>query len=334
MENTNTEIAKQEKVEIAAMPSMGEMIFDDGKFARMHQLAEIMASATCSIPRHLQGKPGDCFAIIAQAAQWRLNPFVVAQKTHIVNGALGYEAQLINAVITSMNVTTDRFHYEYVGDWENFRKSGYSKNAEAGCGVNVGATLKGETDPRWMPLPLYMESVTTRNSPLWKTNPQQQLAYLAVKYWVRLYAPDALLGVYSDDELAVTEEIPVTENLKPQSKTDALKAKLGITPVETIEAKDVTNQPEPEQAPAVPSVTERLEAVIAEKNIPVTVEEVKAYLRSKNLLGGYELDDIDKYPANYQKRMAGDLTNLANKAAEWANIGKTDEPQEQDQKLL
>lgn len=328
----NTAIEKAENTEIVAMPTVGEMIFDDTKFMRMNQLAEIMASATCSIPRHLQGKPGDCFAIIAQAAQWRLNPFVVAQKTHIVNGALGYEAQLINAVITSMNVTSDRFRYEYVGDWDNFRKSGYSKNAEAGCGVNVGATLKGETEIRWMPLPLYMESVTTRNSPLWKTNPQQQLAYLAVKYWVRLYAPDALLGVYSDDELAVTEEIPQgNPNVKTQSKTDALKAKLGITPAETVEAKVVTEEEQPQ---AIPSVTERIQAAIDEHGVPVTIDEVTAYLRSQNLLNGYGLDDIDKYPAKFQKRMAGDLTNLVNKAAEWANIGSNAEAEAPQESLL
>ena len=322
----NTAIAKAENTEIVAMPTVGEMIFDDTKFMRMNQLAEIMASATCSIPRHLQGKPGDCFAIIAQAAQWRLNPFVVAQKTHIVNGALGYEAQLINAVITSMNVTSDRFRYEYVGDWDNFRKSGYSKNAEAGCGVNVGATLKGETEIRWMPLPLYMESVTTRNSPLWKTNPQQQLAYLAVKYWVRLYAPDALLGVYSDDELAVTEEIPQTDapvKTVKKTKTDALKEKLGIK-----------TAPDAIEAEVVPSVSERISGIIAEKNIPVTLDEVCNYLRSLNLLNGYGVDELEKYPANYKKKMSGDLTNLVNKAAEWVNIGVSETAEQPQETLL
>jgi hypothetical protein len=36
-----------------------------------------------------------------QAAQWGMNPFAVAQKTHVVNGTLGYEAQLVNAVVSS-----------------------------------------------------------------------------------------------------------------------------------------------------------------------------------------------------------------------------------------
>ena len=61
---------------------------------------------------------GDCFAIIVQAAQWKMPPFAVARKTHVVNGALGYEAQLINAVVASINVISDRFRYDCCGNWD------------------------------------------------------------------------------------------------------------------------------------------------------------------------------------------------------------------------
>ena len=50
--------------------------------------------------------------------------------------------------------------------------------------------------------------ITTKNSPLWKTNPKQQLGYLQVKNWARQYCPGAILGVYSDDEL---EQAPTRE---------------------------------------------------------------------------------------------------------------------------
>ena len=43
-----------------------------------------------------------------------------------------------------------------------------------------------------------------RNSPLWEQDPRQQLAYLCVKRWARLNAPDVLLGVYTPDELQET----------------------------------------------------------------------------------------------------------------------------------
>lgn len=41
----------------------------------------------------------------------------------------------------------------------------------------------------------------TRNSPLWVSNPKQQIAYLALKYWARLYCPAVVLGVYTPDEV-------------------------------------------------------------------------------------------------------------------------------------
>ena len=337
MSNENTQLAVQPETSAAmTLPSMGEMLFDDAKFERMNQLANLMASGKCAVPKHLQNNPGDCFAIIVQSAQWRMNPFVVAQKTHIVNGALGYEAQLINAVITSMNVTKDRFHYEYVGDWDAYRKSGFAKAKEVGCGVNVGATLKGENEIRWMPLPLYMESVRTRNSPLWSTNPQQQLGYLAVKYWVRLYAPDAILGVYSDDELAVTEPAPIMpaevieEPAAPKaprkSKADKLAEKLGVKPAAPVvdaeevpetPAEDLLNAASVNCAPAEKTVTERVEEAISATGAPISVMEVEMYLANLGALNGYNLDDLDAYPENLRNRMKGDLTNLVNKAAEW-----------------
>jgi hypothetical protein len=298
------------------MPGVGEMIFDDAKFERMNQLAVMMASGKCAIPRHLQGNPGDCFAIIAQAAQWKMNPFVVAQKTHVVNGALGYEAQLINAVVTSMNVISDRFRYEYCGNWDEYRKSGFAKTAEMGCGVNVGATLRGETEVRWLPMPLCMEQVKTRNSPLWATNPMQQLAYLAVKYWTRLYAPDAILGVYSVDELAdgMAEPVNVTPatSATETPKTDALKNKLGVPAVE------------PE---VVLTMTQKITAAIEETGADITLDEVRQYMAEKGLLKDYSIDDFNKYPASWRKILATDVKALVDKVVEWKAAPKAEEGQ-------
>ena len=309
---TTTAIATAPDVSTTAigMPGVGEMIFDDRKFERMNQLATMMASGKCAIPRHLQGNPGDCFAIIAQAAQWKMNPFVVAQKTHVVNGALGYEAQLINAVVTSMNVISDRFRYEYCGNWDEYRKSGFNKNSEMGCGVNVGATLKGETEVRWLPMPLCMEQVKTRNSPLWATNPMQQLAYLAVKYWTRLYAPDAILGVYSVDELAegVSEPINITPPpAAPETaKTEALKDRLGVNSTATTAEAEV-----------VLTMSQKIAAAIEESKAEITLEEVKQYMTEKGLLQGYGIDDFNKYPVTWRRILATDVTALVVKVTEW-----------------
>lgn len=174
-------------------------IFSPTGLQKLQAFAEVMALGKATVPAHLAGKPADCLAIALQAAQWGMNPYAVAQKTHLVNGTLGYEAQLVNAVITSSTSVQGRFKYEYGGDWEKFKPGAANASNERGLSVRVGAVLKGETEITWGE-PLYMEYVTTRNSPLWKTAPKQQLAYLAVKYWARLYCPDVILGVYTPDE--------------------------------------------------------------------------------------------------------------------------------------
>lgn len=171
-------------------------IFSPEGMNQLVKFADLMAQSKATVPAHLAGKPADCLAVTMQAAQWGMNPFAVAQKTHVVNGTLGYEAQLVNAVVSSSNLLATRLNYRWDGDWSNVN----GKNDKSpGLTVTVWATLKGESEPRT--LTISMQQAGVRNSPLWEQDPRQQLAYLCVKRWSRLHAPDVLLGVYTPDEL-------------------------------------------------------------------------------------------------------------------------------------
>lgn len=167
--------------------------------------SEMMAKSAVTVPKHLQGKPADCLAISMQAAQWGMNPFAVAQKTHIVNGTLGYEAQLVNAVIQSSGAIKGNFKYEYKGSGNDLE-------------CRVGALATGDTEITWGEW-LKKADVTTQNSPLWKTNPKQQLGYLQVKNWARAYTPGAILGVYTDDELV--DAGPITREMGSAQEVSA-----------------------------------------------------------------------------------------------------------------
>lgn len=190
-------------------------------FDRLRTLSTVMANSGAFVPDHFRGKPDACMAVVMQAARWGMDPFAVAQKTHIVgnSGVLGYEAQLVNAVVTNMSPTKDRLHYDWFGPWENiigrfvertsskgnkYIAPGWDLKDEAGVGVRVWATMKGEDEPR--ELVLMLSQAQVRNSTLWASDPRQQLAYLAVKRWARLYCPDVILGVYSADEVEEREE--------------------------------------------------------------------------------------------------------------------------------
>lgn len=190
-------------------------------FERLRTLSAVMANSGAFVPEHFRGKPDVCMAVVMQAARWGMDPFAVAQKTFIVgnSGVLGYEAQLVNAVVTNMSPTKDRLHFEWFGAWENIvgrfveKTSGQGKKYiapgwdlkdEAGVGIRVWATIKGEDEPR--ELVLMLSQAQVRNSTLWASDPRQQLAYLAVKRWARLYCPDVILGVYTADEIDERQE--------------------------------------------------------------------------------------------------------------------------------
>lgn len=206
----------------SAVASMDVMLNDEA-MQRVNALAQVMSTSRVTVPKHLQNSVGDCFAVILQSMQWGMNPFAVAQKTHLVNGVLGYEAQLVNAVITTRAPTTGRLQFEWYGDWTKVTSKDDKSHDK---GVRVWATMKGEDEPRVLDLSLAQVGAV-RNSPLWTADPRQQLAYLAVKRWARLHCPDVILGVYTPDEFEQAPERDVTSTgIKEHSGSSALKSRL------------------------------------------------------------------------------------------------------------
>lgn len=216
--------------------SASNAIFNVQALGQLTAFANLMADSQVTVPAHLVGKPADCMAIVMQAMQWGMNPYAIAQKTHLVNGVLGYEAQLVNAVIASSNAIHGRFHYRYGGEWERCTRTsevtkektgkngkytvtervrGWTDEDESGLFIQVGAILRGESEITWGE-PLYLSGIVTRNSPLWVSNPKQQIAYLGVKYWARLYCPHVILGVYTPDEVEQRTEREI--NPAPQQR--------------------------------------------------------------------------------------------------------------------
>lgn len=211
--------------------STAATIFSPDALDKLVRFAEIMACSRVTVPAHLAGKASDCLAVTMQAVQWRMNPFAVAQKTFMVNGVLGYEAQLVNAVISTMAPTRDRIQYAWFGPWEKvigkfvertspkgnkYAAPGWTLADETGCGVRVWATMKNEEQPR--ELEILLSQAQVRNSTLWASDPKQQLAYLAVKRWARLHCPDVILGVYTPDE--IDSAPPVERDITPAKSAD------------------------------------------------------------------------------------------------------------------
>lgn len=155
--------------------SLGEVM----EFARM------MAMSRTAVRKHLRENPGACFAVAMQAFRWGMDPYAVASKSFEVNDQIAYEAQLIAAVINKNAPIKDRPTYEYSGD-------GPSRRCKVTVETTTGQRLSYESPPK--------SQIKPQNSPLWTSDPDQQLAYYAVRALARRHFPDILMGVYDPEE--------------------------------------------------------------------------------------------------------------------------------------
>lgn len=279
---------KNQKIDNISILTNGDL------FNRMQSLATVMAASGEFVPAHFRGKPEACMAVVMQAARWGLDPFAVAQKTHIVSGTLGYEAQLVNAVINTMSPTKDRLHFDWFGPWENvigrfeektsskgnkYIAPAWSLKDEAGIGVKVWATLKNENEPR--ELTILLSQAQVRNSTLWASDPRQQLAYLATKRWARLYCPDVILGVYTPDE---------TEERQEREIFDAPESRVNLAGL-TSAASPENAAAEPAQADTQPAtntaeLAEKFRQAIINADAPAVVQTLRGEIdKAKSSLG-------------------------------------------------
>ena len=257
--NQNTEIVESQNqaIRLAEIREAQYSTFslEPAAMQNMMAVADVMAKATVTVPAHFRGKASDCLAVVMQAVRWRMDPFVVASKTHVTQGGiLGYEAQLINAVINASGAVQRQPEYEFIGDWKKILgkvaektsdKGGkyyvatWDKKDEDGLGVIVSATLQGETEPR--SVTIMMSQAYPRFSTQWATDPQQQITYLATRKFSRRYCPGAIMGVYTPEELQEVREKEVQGEVVTERKTgtaalnDAVKSQATAGEVETLD---------------------------------------------------------------------------------------------------
>lgn len=152
--------------------------------------AKLMCQAKQGVPKPFRNEPGLCLAVAMQALRWGMDPFGVCQNAYVVNDKVAYEAKVIKAAIDQNAPLTEPLDFTYTGsgDTRVCVCIGKFRNAEG----NIVSRLY-ETPQ--------LGKIHPKNSPLWKTDPDQQLAYFAARAWGRRHTPGVMLGVVSRDEL-------------------------------------------------------------------------------------------------------------------------------------
>lgn len=161
----------------------------DGR--ELMDMANLMSTAGHMVKDIYRNNPGACMGLIAVCAPYGLNPLQVSWKTYKASkgddAPIAYEAQVIIAMLNASGAIKGSLRYRYEGEGQNRRCCCYG-------------VLKGDTElvEVWSP-PL--GQISPKNSPLWKTDPDQQQAFYTGRAFARRYKPEMLLGIYDVDEM-------------------------------------------------------------------------------------------------------------------------------------
>lgn len=160
--------------------------------AQIMEFSKLMAVSRQAVPKHLREQPGMCMAVTVQALGWGMEPFTVANKSYVVNDRIAYEAQLVQAVIEQRAPIKGRIRGGFEGE-------GAARVCVLECTSAEDGLIIKYRSPE-------IGKITTKNSPLWRSDPDQQLWYYSARAMCRRHFPDVLLGVYAKDEVADNEE--------------------------------------------------------------------------------------------------------------------------------
>ncbi len=175
-----------------APQNMGELL----------EFAKLMSVSSFCVRPKFRGNPGACLGVALQAFRCGGDPFAWANKAYITTNKageeqIGYEAQLVHAVVNSSAVLQRRLRPSYEGEGTARR-------------CKVVGFVKGETEPlEYLSPPI--SQIGVKNSPLWTSDPDQQLFYYSTRAWARRHVPEILLGIYVPEEIDTIDITPLAE---------------------------------------------------------------------------------------------------------------------------
>jgi hypothetical protein len=208
-----TELVKARSIEIGT--TLGGIVIQSVN--DLEQISLRLARGMVAVPAHCRDNPGVVYALCMQALEWGMPIMSVINKSYVPRGGdrIGFESQLLHAVIEKNAPLKGRLRYEILGE-----------GTERRC--KVWGTFNGEEKPheyiseplsRMHPGHVTKDNVKyVKGSPLWDSNPEVQMFYSASRQWARLFASDVLLGAYTPEEL---ESAPPMQDVTPVTNFQA-----------------------------------------------------------------------------------------------------------------
>lgn len=215
--------------------SSGSVFSGIQAFEDAQRIAKALASSTL-IPPQFQGQNGfaNCLVALEIASRMRMSPFQVMQNLHIIHGRPSWSSQFIIGLINGCGRFSP-LRYEISGTGDSL--ACYCVATE----LASGADLKGPVVSMAM---AKKEGWSTKSGSKWQTMPELMIRYRAAAFWGRLYIPELLVGIQTEEEVVDVQPVTVraAEPELPKATIEDLNAKIK-QPKPTVAAEPVGEDP-------------------------------------------------------------------------------------------
>ena len=201
----------------------GSVFSDMQAFEDAQRRAKALASSTL-IPPQFQGQQGfaNCLVALEIANRMRMSPFQVMQNLHIIHGRPSWSSQFIIGLINGCGRFSP-LRYDVTGQGDTLACTCVATELAS------GNDLRGPTVTMAM---AKKEGWATKSGSKWLTLPDLMIRYRAAAFWGRLYIPELLVGIQTQEEVVDIEPVTVKPEL-PKTSLEQLNATIA-QPVEVI----------------------------------------------------------------------------------------------------
>jgi len=172
------------------------------QFENAQRIGKALASSAL-VPKEYQGQQGLANTLVAMeiAGRMGLSPLQVMQNLNIIHGRPSWSSQFIIAMINGCGRFSP-LDYNVSGEGDSLSCFAYATE------LATGKELKGPVVTMAM---AKREGWATKSGSKWQTMPDLMVRYRAAAFWGRLYVPEFLVGMKTQEEVVDIEEVQVTE---------------------------------------------------------------------------------------------------------------------------
>lgn len=166
-------------------------IFESGdRFEHFQRVAKALAASDL-VPQQFKGNIPNTLIALDMADRLKANPLAVMQSIYVVHGKPSWAATFIIAQINSCGKFSP-VRYEMTGEGDKKTCVAWAKE------LDNGERIEG---PEVSIAMAKAEGWYDRNGSKWKTMPDLMLRYRAATLFGRLYCPELMMGMRTDDEV-------------------------------------------------------------------------------------------------------------------------------------